>query len=127
MNASRTQRRVGRQSGGYLWFSAGLCAIVGGFWRTFYGDPFGNDAWHTLHGIASTLWVLLLIAQSLLIGRHNRRLHETLGWSSVALVAFLLGQRADLRRRGAIGRGADLSTAATASTRAHRTWAAARR
>jgi len=34
--------------------------------------------------------VLLLIAQSLLIGRHNRRLHETLGWSSVGLVAFLL-------------------------------------
>jgi hypothetical protein len=78
----------------YIWFAAGLAAIVAGFWPTFFGDPASNDAWHTLHGIASTLWVVLLIAQSLLIGRGNRWLHERLGWSSLGLVAVLLGTSA---------------------------------
>uniref|UniRef100_UPI0035CB4DA9 hypothetical protein n=1 Tax=uncultured Sphingomonas sp. TaxID=158754 RepID=UPI0035CB4DA9 len=75
----------------YLLFLIGLAAIVAGFWRTFFGDPLSNDGWHTLHGIASTLWVLLLIAQSLLIGRGNHRLHRRLGWASLALVTLLVG------------------------------------
>jgi uncharacterized membrane protein YozB (DUF420 family) len=75
----------------YLLFLIGLAAIVAGFWRTFFGDPLSNDGWHTLHGIASTLWVLLLIAQSLLIGRGNVRIHRRLGWASIALVVLLVG------------------------------------
>jgi hypothetical protein len=75
----------------YLLFLIGLAAIVAGFWRTFFGDPLSNDGWHTLHGIASTSWVLLLIAQSLLIGRGSYRLHQRLGWTSLALVALLVG------------------------------------
>jgi hypothetical protein len=75
----------------YLLFLLGLAAIVAGFWRTFFGDPLSNDAWHTVHGIASTLWVLLLIAQSLLIGRGNAPLHRRLGWASLGLVALLVG------------------------------------
>jgi hypothetical protein len=75
----------------YLLFLIGLAAIVAGFWRTFFGDPLSNDNWHTLHGIASTSWVLLLIAQSLLIGRGNHRLHRRLGWASLALVVLLVG------------------------------------
>jgi uncharacterized membrane protein YozB (DUF420 family) len=68
-----------------------LAAIVAGFWRTFFGDPLSNDCWQMLHGIVSTLWVLLLIAQSLLIGRGNLRLHRRLGWASLALVTSLVG------------------------------------
>lgn len=75
----------------YLLFLIGLAAIVAGFWRTFFGDPLSNDGWHTLHGIASTSWVLLLIAQSLLIGRGNYRLHRRLGWTSLVLVSLLVG------------------------------------
>jgi hypothetical protein len=75
----------------YLLFLVGLAAIVAGFWRTFFGDPLSNDGWHTLHGIASTSWVLLLIAQSLLIGRNNHRLHRRLGWASLALIVLLVG------------------------------------
>jgi len=74
----------------YVWFLAGFAAIAAGFWPTFYGDPRSNDVWHTVHGIASTFWVLLLIAQSILIGRGNRRLHERLGWASVTLFAILI-------------------------------------
>ncbi len=73
----------------YIWFLAGLAAIVVGFWPSFYGDPLSNDAWHIVHGVAATLWVSLLIAQSLLIGRGNRQLHERLGWLSSGLFATL--------------------------------------
>ncbi len=74
----------------YVWFLGGFAAIAAGFWPTFYGDPGSNDVWHTLHGIAATLWVILLIAQSLLIGGNNRHLHERLGWLSAGLFAVLL-------------------------------------
>jgi len=75
----------------YIWFLIGLAAIVAGFWRTFFGDPFSNDAWHIVHGVASTLWVFLLIAQSLLVGRGYHRLHRRLGWASLGLVVTLVG------------------------------------
>ncbi|MDX3899636.1 MAG: hypothetical protein QHC40_03855 [Sphingobium sp.] len=73
----------------YIWFLGGLLVIAVGFWPSFYGDPLSNDAWHIIHGIAATLWVLLLIAQSLLIGRGNRQLHERLGWLSLGLFTIL--------------------------------------
>ena len=73
----------------YVWFLAGLIAIIAGFWPSFYSDPRSNDAWHIAHASAATLWVLLLIAQSLLIGRGNRQLHEWLGWLSLGLFAAL--------------------------------------
>ncbi|MBA2935419.1 hypothetical protein HZF05_15135 [Sphingomonas sp. CGMCC 1.13654] len=75
----------------WIGFLIGLAAIVAGFWKTFIGDPLSNDRWHTLHGIVSLLWVVLLITQSLLIrgGRHG--LHRQLGWASLALVVLLLG------------------------------------
>jgi hypothetical protein len=74
----------------YIWFIAGFATILAGFWPSFYGDPHSNDAWHTVHGVAATLWVLLLVTQSLLIGRGARRLHERLGWCSLGLFAVLL-------------------------------------
>jgi hypothetical protein len=74
----------------YVWFLAGLAAIAAGFWPTFYGDPGSNDVWHTLHGVAATLWVLLLIAQSMLVGRRNYAMHERLGWLSAGLFGVLL-------------------------------------
>ena len=74
----------------YILFVAGLAAIVAGFWPRFFGNPLGNDAWHILHGVAATLWVLLLITQSFLIGRGNRRWHERLGWLSLGPFATLL-------------------------------------
>ena len=74
----------------YILFVAGLAAIVAGFWPSFFGNPLSNDAWHIFHGVAATLWVLLLITQSFLIGRGNRRWHERLGWLSLGLFATLL-------------------------------------
>lgn len=83
-----------KQGGAYVWFVLGLAAIVAGFWRTFFGNPLSNDVWHIFHGIASTLWVLLLIAQSLLVGRGYHRWHRRLGWASLVLVGVLVGSSA---------------------------------
>lgn len=75
----------------FVWFSIGFAAIVAGFWRTFFGAPLSNDTWHTAHGVASTLWVVLLITQSLLIGRGYHQWHRRLGWASLGLVVVLVG------------------------------------
>lgn len=82
---------MAKQGRAYIWFLIGLAAIVAGFWRTFFGDPLSNDFWHIAHGAASTLWVFLLIAQSLLVGRGNYRWHRRLGWASIGLAAALVG------------------------------------
>ncbi len=81
---------MARRGNAYIWFLVGLAAIVAGFWRTFFGDPLSNDFWHIIHGVASTLWVILLIAQSLLVGRGLHRWHRRLGWISLALIAVLI-------------------------------------
>ncbi|TPG20868.1 hypothetical protein EAH87_05780 [Sphingomonas koreensis] len=81
---------MGGRGRSYILFIGGLAAIVAGFWPSFFSNPLSNDAWHILHGVAATLWVLLLITQSLLIGRGNRRWHERLGWLSLGLFATLL-------------------------------------
>lgn len=82
---------MAKRGGAYIWFLAGLVAIVAGFWRTFFGDPLSNDFWHAAHGVASTLWVILLITQSLLVGRGYHQWHRRLGWASPGLVAILVG------------------------------------
>jgi hypothetical protein len=82
---------MAKQGQAYIWFLIGLAAIVAGFWRTFFGNPLSNDFWHIAHGVASTLWVVLLIAQSLLVGRGDHLWHRRVGWASLGLVATLVG------------------------------------
>ncbi len=81
---------MGGRGRSYILFAAGLAAIVAGFWPSFFSNPLSNDAWYILHGVAATLWVLLLITQSFLIGRGNLRWHQRLGWLSSGLFATLL-------------------------------------
>jgi len=80
---------MAQRGNAYVWFLAAFAAIVAGFWPTFYGDPRSNDVWHTIHGVAWTLWLTLLVTQSLLIGRKSRTLHGQLGWLSLALFTAL--------------------------------------
>ena len=79
----------GARQGLYL-VLAGFAAIVAGFWRTFFSDPYSNDGWHIAHGVASTLWVLLLVTHSLLIGRGWHQRHRRLGRASVGLFVALI-------------------------------------
>ena len=52
-----------------------------------------------IHGFAIAAWFLLFLMQSLLIGTRNRKLHFTLGWSSIAigLTIFLTGSLVAIR------------------------------
>lgn len=81
---------MGGRGRSYILFLVGLAAIVAGFWPSFFSNPSSNDAWHIVHGVAATLWVVLLISQSFLVGRGNRQWHERLGWLSLCLFATLL-------------------------------------
>lgn len=73
-----------------LYFGVLLLVAVAGFYPSYFGRLRSADAVHHAHGIAATLWMLLLIAQSWLIGRGRRRAHRILGWSSLLLVPLFL-------------------------------------
>jgi hypothetical protein len=61
-----------------------LCTVVAGFGRTFYFKGF----FHTpplplvlqIHGALCSAWILLFVAQNVLIMRRRLRLHRLLGW-----------------------------------------------
>ncbi|MEO7361086.1 MAG: hypothetical protein ABI120_12200, partial [Gemmatimonadaceae bacterium] len=53
----------------HWYFAVALLAIIGGFWPSFFKPLGAGDVAHSVHGITATLWVLTLIAQSLLISR----------------------------------------------------------
>ncbi len=86
------------RSRSYILFIAALAVIVAGFWPSFFSAPRSNDVAHTLHGLFATGWLILLIAQSLLIDRRHYALHRRIGWLSVALVVALVGTSLNLVR-----------------------------
>lgn len=68
-----------------------LLVILTGFWATYFA-PFGRDmplAFH-VHAATSSTWLLLLIAQSVVIHRRMHALHRTLGLASFVLFPLLM-------------------------------------
>lgn len=65
-----------------------------GFARTYYLKAvFAAPALPTLthvHGLAFTAWVVLLVTQTLLVGRDRVDLHRRLGWAGVGLAAAMI-------------------------------------
>ncbi len=62
-----------------------------GFWRSYFSDPLAESDYHThLHGIAMTLWCLMLIAQSGLIRTDRRNIHRQLGKFSYLLAPVII-------------------------------------
>ncbi|CAN5540476.1 hypothetical protein BH09PSE4_BH09PSE4_20620 [soil metagenome] len=74
----------------YLWFVVAFAVTVFGFWPTTVGSFGPPDAIRITHGVFAVGWMLLLIAQSWLIGRRYRTLHRWLGWSSLIMVPGLV-------------------------------------
>src|SRR5262245_33048457 len=74
-----------------------LCFLVGinllGFSRYLFGSHEGPPAPVLVHFhfAAMASWSLLALVQAFLVGRHRVRLHQVLGWCSIALVAVLVG------------------------------------
>lgn len=65
-----------------------------GFARTYYlkalfGAPPLPSLTH-VHGLAFTAWVLLLVAQTTLVGRERIDWHRRLGWAGVGLAATMI-------------------------------------
>jgi hypothetical protein len=75
-----------------LFGSVVLLITLAGFWPTFFNAPAdqGNDLLHMLHGVSATAWIVLFLVQSWFTGYAKRRLHQWLGWSSVAVAAVLI-------------------------------------
>ena len=66
--------------------------VLYGFGRTYAAAlaPPGLPFWVHLHGAAFTSWILLLIAQTWLVGRRDLALHRRLGWASCGLVILMV-------------------------------------
>lgn len=77
--------RRGSYAHAHWYLLVALAAIVAGFWPSFFRPLRGGSAWHTVHGVTATLWVVVLIAQSWLMSRGRVNAHRR-----VARFAFLL-------------------------------------
>jgi len=72
-----------------------LTTVFAGFAPSFYlRSAFHPD--HELsvllhiHGLVFSAWIVLLLAQTVLIAKGSRRLHQLLGWFTVAIAAAML-------------------------------------
>ena len=72
-----------------------LLIVFGGFARSYYLKPyFGTPPALTpllhLHGLIFTSWILLLLAQTVLIAAKRTHIHRLLGWGGAALAASMI-------------------------------------
>jgi hypothetical protein len=68
-----------------------IAVIVAGFWPSYFAK--GTDVpWQFhAHGIAASIWVLMVLAQSLTIHKAQLPLHRAVGKASLILFPFLIG------------------------------------
>jgi uncharacterized membrane protein YozB (DUF420 family) len=95
-----------------LMASAIVVAVFAGFAPTFYlRSSFVQTRPMSVllhvHGVVFSAWIILFLVQSLLIARGSRRLHQRLGWATVAvaaaMVALVVAAIVEELRRGANG------------------------
>jgi hypothetical protein len=75
--------------------AAVIAAVFAGFEPTFYFRGFHTQTRPMsvllhVHGIVFSVWVILFLAQTLLIARGNYRWHRRLGWALVAVAAAMI-------------------------------------
>jgi len=69
-----------------LFFLVFCALVVWGFWRPYYSNPSGiSELLLQVHGLAMTLWCVMLVAQAYLIRTNKRSLHRLLGKASYVL------------------------------------------
>lgn len=74
----------------WRWLLLGLIATLIGFWPSFFSRPTSNAMPHTVHGIISTLWLVLLVAQAGLVRALRMPQHRTLGKLSYVLMPLMV-------------------------------------
>ena len=68
-----------------------IAVIVAGFWPSYFG-AWGAAAWQFhAHGIAASIWVLMVLMQSWTVHKSQLPLHRAVGKSSLLLFPFLIG------------------------------------
>jgi hypothetical protein len=75
-----------------LWFFVAFAlAVLAAFWPTYFSRLDIQASYHPhTHGIAMTLWIVLIVAQAALIRTRHRELHGKLGKLSYALVPAIV-------------------------------------
>lgn len=74
----------------YLAFVLAFAVTLFGFWPSFTGGLGPLDPLRIVHGSLATLWMLMLVVQSWLIGHDHNRAHRLLGRSSLVIAPALL-------------------------------------
>lgn len=74
----------------HWYFAIALLAIIGGFWPSFFRPLGAGDFSHSLHGITATMWVVVLIMQSLLISRGLVVWHRRVAIGALLLLPVLI-------------------------------------
>ena len=68
-----------------------IAVILAGFWPTYFAQ-WGSVPWQFhAHGIAASIWVLMVLAQSWTVHKEQLPLHRAVGKSSLMLFPFLIG------------------------------------
>jgi hypothetical protein len=68
-----------------------IAVIALGFWPTYFA-VWGNVPWQFhAHGVAASIWVLMVLAQSWTIHKSQLPIHRAVGKSSLLLFPFLIG------------------------------------
>jgi len=80
-----------------------IAVILAGFWASYF-SVWGNVPWQFhAHGVAASVWVLMVLAQSWTPHHGQLALHRAVGKSSLLLFPFLIGGLAaiiDLTAKG---------------------------
>ncbi len=68
-----------------------IAVIVAGFWPSYFAK-WGEVPWQFhAHGVAASIWVLMVLAQSMTIHKGQLPIHRAVGKSSLLLFPFLIG------------------------------------
>ncbi|MGI8610740.1 MAG: hypothetical protein ACR2KH_00455 [Sphingomicrobium sp.] len=68
-----------------------IAVIAAGFWPSYFAK-WGSVPWQFhAHGVAASLWVLMVLAQSWTVHKEQLPLHRAVGKSSLLLFPFLIG------------------------------------
>ena len=91
-----------------------IAVIIAGFWPSYFAT-WTNVPWQFhAHGVAASIWVLMVLAQSITVHKEQLPLHRAVGKSSLILFPFLIAGLAaiiDLTGKGFIAADGPVRTA----------------
>ncbi len=68
-----------------------MAVIIAGFWPSYFAK-WGSVPWQFhAHGVAASIWVMMVLAQTVLVHKSQLPLHRIIGKSSLFLFPFLIG------------------------------------